>query len=264
MSDLPPEAAPWPTAPPGEPGTPIVGFPDGRAYAPHAARVSHVRMIILLGIGLGVLAAILIVVAVIAKPGPGGTCGRFGCQEPPTTPKLTSAGPAVTSGTPYSNAQGWGLDYYNIPFAPTVAASSAGIEFTYDFAAKYGGTALVYVIGGSDGGDSDSTLINDVLSQAAPNAQLAYDEPQPLVGYEPGEGATFNDEASSSDGSTVNEQLIVDVAEVNGFAITVVVEGQDIGNVTTKSPFWSDHPSPAQVNVAYFLDPMVNHIRFPS
>ena len=81
-TDAPWPATPWPTAPPGAPGLKI-GFPGAHELASPTHRVSHRAKVLLLVGGLGLLTVTLIVVALLATPGPAPSCSPLTCQGPP-------------------------------------------------------------------------------------------------------------------------------------------------------------------------------------
>ena len=105
--------APWPSAPPGTPGL-KVGFPGAHELAGPTPRVSHRAKVLLLLAGLGVLTVLLVVVALVATPGPAPYCNPLKCQGPPIRhPGLqqSAAGSPVAAGILYTNSQGFSVRY---------------------------------------------------------------------------------------------------------------------------------------------------------
>jgi len=259
--------SPWPTAPPGTPGL-KVGFPGAHELASPARRFSHRATIIFLAIGLGVLTALLIVVAILATPGPAPYCSPLKCQGPPVLQpgkKLSSqqsaAGPPVVSGTPWTSPTGYSLRY--VP-EPQVTTSSDGIGLTYDFTAT--GPAYLDVFGGSAAGTSPQSLVQQFVATNFPSAAPVYQIPDPLIGYHPAFGEAFNVQPASSDGSTGTSRALVAAATYNGFGIVVVAYGGLLPTVNTSSQYFNDHPSPANLYLAYFYgaDSLMDSIVFPS
>jgi hypothetical protein len=69
---------------------------------------------------------------------------------------------------------------------------------------------------------------------------------------------------ASAIGSTGTDQVVVAAAVHKGFVIVVQVEGALMRTVTSKSPYFDGHPSPARTNMAYGAgDFIVNRIGFP-
>ena len=259
----------WPTAPSGS-GLPRVGFPEMNRPASQDHRFSHATMIVFLAAGLAILALILVVTALVSQPPTPPVCPPLTCQSPPIRNPMIGGTSAVT-GTPvehgqlYTNSQGFTVRYYT-PFGimPQVSSAADGITLTYDFASQYGGTSQLAVIGAPAGNTTDVGLVQSIIGQIAPNAQLAYQLPGALVGYQLGVGGAYDVQEASSSGSTYTDRVIVMAAIVNGFGITVIAAGQLLAPVTDTSPFWNGHASPANLNIAYGADETVNSIRFPS
>jgi hypothetical protein len=267
-ADAPLSGAPWPSAPPGTAGLKF-GFPEARRRSPPPHRFSHRLLIALLVAGLAVLSVVLVVVAVVATPGPPAPCPLYQCQGPPighpgkTYASQANPGPPVANGTLYTNRQGFSLRFSLIADSfPKISTAASGIGFEYDFASKYGGTADFYVQGGQAGGSTAQSLVSQIVSRNFPNAQPVYEMPQPLVGYQPGFGEAYNVEVASSDGTTQTSRILVLAAVQNGFAIVIVADGSFFPQ-TASSPLFNGHASPADVNVAYVVDPIIDSIHFP-
>ncbi len=264
-TDAPLADSPWPTAPPGAPGL-KVGFPGAHELASPARRFSHRAMILLLAAGLSVLTLTLIVVALLATPGPPAYCNPLKCQGPPIgQPRKgvnfqSAHGPAVVNGTLYTNPQGFSLRYVT----PTsVQTDSSGIGLTYAFRTE--GTAYLDVFGGSENGTSPEAEVQYFVSKNFPSAQPVYELPDPLIGYHPAFGEAFNVQPASSDGTTQTARVLVAATSYNGFGIIVVAYGSLLPTVTARSELFNGHPSPANVFLAYFFgaDSLVNSIVFP-
>jgi hypothetical protein len=241
-----------------------VGFPGAHELASPSHRISHRAKIIALMVGLGVLTVTLVVVALLATPGPTPFCNPLkpNCQGPPIDPpsEFIGHGAPIDGGILYRNSQGFTVRY--LP-SPTVQTDAHGIELTYDYV--NGGKSYIEILGAPAG---SSTAQSEVASFAASefpsNTQPVYELPDPLIGYQPAFGAAFNVQPASSDGSTATYQVVVTAAVRNGFLILVQVDGQLIGPVTPNSPYWNGHPSPAGTNMAFGLgDPIDNRIGFP-
>jgi hypothetical protein len=263
--------SPWPTAAPGAPGLKI-GFPGAHELASPAHRLSHPAKIVLLLAGLSVLTLALVIVALLATPGPSPSCNPLKCQGPPIGHPVghpvgelagqSAHGPAEGEGTLYKNSQGFTLRY--------VAASSTqtdayGIKLTYDFKKAYGGTSSIDIEGAPADGATAETEVSTVASDEFPGTGAAYELPDMLIGYQPGYGAAFDVQPASADGSTATDQVVLAAAVDDRFVITVEVVGTLLPSVgPSSSAFWDGHPSPAGTNLAYFVgDFIVNRIVFP-
>jgi hypothetical protein len=257
-----PGATPWPTAPPGTPGL-KVGFPGAHELAGPSHRLSHRTKFLLLIGGLGLLTLSLVLVALLATPGPSPACSPLapGCQGPPIGKSAgeSAHGVGEATGVLYRNAQGFTVRY--LP-GGDVSTTASGITVGYDF--NQGGPSSIQIVGGAANGATAQAALAGVAQQEFPDTQPAYVLPDPLIGYQPGSGAAFNVQPASSNGSTATDQVVVAAGVQNGFLILVQVVGTLVPTVDSKSPFFNGHPSPAGNNMSYFLgDFIVNRIGFP-
>ena len=212
--------------------------------------------------GLGLLTVTLIVVALLATPGPAPSCSALMCQGPPIghPGQGQSAAGSDASGTLYKNSQGFTVRY---PSRPQVRKGSEGIDLTYDYVD--GGASSLDVVGGSAHGATAESAVASVAANEFPDSEPAYELPDPWIGYQPGYGAAYDVQPASANGSTQTDQVVVAAAVKNGFAIVVLEEGALLPTVTSRSSFFNGHPSPAGVNMAYgFGDFIVNRIDFPT
>jgi hypothetical protein len=262
-TDEPLPEAPWPSAPPGAPGL-KVGFPGAHEMAGPAHRLSHQAKVLLLLAGLAVLTLTLIVVALLATPGPPPSCNPLQCQGPPIghpgeTSTNAAHGTPEVAGTLYRNAKGFTVRY---PSGASVQTDADGIELTYDY--QNGGPSYIEILGTAAKGVTPQTAVEQFVSQEFPDTQPAYELPNPLIGYQPAFGEAFNVQPASVGGSTGTDQVVVTAAVRNGFVIVVQVDGALLPTVTAKSQYFNGHPSPAGTNMAYFAgDFIVNRIAFP-
>ncbi len=262
---------PWPTAPPGPPGM-KVGFPEVREPPPHGHRISHAALVVLLIAGLAVLTAILVVVAVLAPPPPPAPCPPLRCQAPPigtfglSSVRGLAAPSQPVQGHLYKSATGFTVRYYPFPGTstyPGVETSSNSIVLSYPFKASFGGASYLGVIGKPDDGATPQQVVNDEVSQIAPNAQVQFLMPEAYVGYWPGYGEAFETQVPSADGHSATYEIVVMAAVHDGFGITVVASGELLSQVAPGSTWWDGHPSPTAISVAYIADSTVNSVTFP-
>jgi hypothetical protein len=256
--------APWPTAPPGQPGLKI-GFSEAPATT-HAPRPRHRRMLLPLLVVLAVVALVFVLVAVVAPPSPPAPCAPLACQGPPVGRgngvESAISAPPVRNGVPYDNHQGFSLRYQTSGGEPSVKTDSDGITLTWDLV--NGSQTTLQVIGQPAGGTSAQGLVQTIATQIAPGAAPVYVLPGAMVGYVPGYGEGLNVQNASSDGSTSTVRVIVMAAVQNGLGVAVVAVGPLLPPVTPSSKFWDGHPSPANVAAAYLADPVINRITFPA
>lgn len=265
-----PPGTPWPTAAPGADTSPV-RFPEMRTPDSTSRRVGHRTLFALLLAGLAALSLILVIVAVLAPPSPAPYCQPLKCQGPPIGHpnkelSQSAAGSPIVNGVVYRNGQGFSLEYQpnpSQPSIPEVATNASSIQLTWPLTAKFGGNGYLIVGGQTAGQLTAQGLVEQVVSNIAPSAQPVYEMPEPLVGFTPGFGEAFDVQPSTSDGSTGTNRMLVVASVQNGFGVVVIAEGSLLANITPNSPLWNGHASPADVNVAYLADPIVNSIRFP-
>jgi hypothetical protein len=255
--------AAWPTAAPGSPGVKI-GFP-GAHEVPTPSRHMNLRALILLVSG-GVGVIVLIIIALLATPGPAPYCKPLKCQGPPIGhPKGVTlqgvTGRAEESGTFYKAPTGFSLRFVA---ATKATATQNGLDLTYAFNTV--GTAFLDVFGFPAQGSTEETLVEKLVQANFPNAQPVYEIPDPLIGYHPAFGEAFNITSTSSDGTTETYRALVASCVYNGFAVDAVALGPLLPIVNDKSQFFNAHPSPANTYIAYFYgtDSLLDSVQFPS
>jgi hypothetical protein len=259
-ADAPLPDTPWPSAPPGTPGL-KVGFPGAHELAGPRHRVSHRAKVLLLVVGLGLLTVLLVVVALLATPGPAPFCNPLKCQGPPIghQGEQSAVGPPETSGTLYTISRGFTVRYQA---QPQVQPDNGGVALTYDYV--NGGVSSLGIFGGPAGTATPETAVESFANDEFPDTQPTYLLPDPLIGYQPAYGAAFSVQPASADGSTQTDQVVVAAAVKDGFTIIVLEEGTLLPTVNTSSPIYDGHPSPAGLIMAYgYGDFIVNHITFP-
>jgi hypothetical protein len=175
----------------------------------------------------------------------------------------SAAGAPEEVGTLYRSPEGYSLRYLA---TPNTQVFKTGIDLTYAFTDASLGTGYLDVLGGSAGNSTDESLVAALASGLwGSNAQPVYEMPDPLIGYHPAFGEAFNVTPASSDGSTRTIRALVAAATYNGFSIIVVTDGPLLPAVTSNSPFWNGHASPADLFMAYWYgtDVVLKSIVFP-
>lgn len=265
-SDSTPPDSSWPTAPPGAPGLKI-GFPGAHEVPTPSRRLGRRAILLLLLGGLGVI--VLIIVALLATPGPAPYCNPLKCQGPilghpaKNGASQGAAGAAEESGIPYTSPSGFSVRYV----AATIAQkTSTGLNLTYGFTDPSIGTNYLDIFGGSVGNSTDQSLVAELASGLwGSDAQPVYEMPDPLIGYHLAYGEAFNVTRASADGTTVTWRGLVAAATYNGYSVVVVADGKLLPTVNSSSPFFNNHPSPANLYMAYFYgtDTLLDSVQFP-
>ena len=246
----PPPPPPPPAAPPPPPPASVtMPYP----VAPTTAvprRLSHHKLLYILGAGLGAVGVLLAVVAIVVKPGPG-NCG-LACYRPPV-------GPPLQSGHPYTSSQlGFALTWYDVPGA-TIAPKSEADRLTLDF----GDDGLVQFRGMPVSGQTAQQIVEKWVNDHLPDAQQVYVVPNASVGYQIGYGAAY-DIAPQGGSSSGNGTRVIAMASVKGnLAVLTVVLGGYHKYSFENGGLNDGHPSPADTLIAMFVDPFVNTVRWP-
>lgn len=251
MTRAAPPPPPPPSAPPPPPPASVVmPYP----VAPTTAvprRLSHHKMLYLLGAGLGVVGVLLAVVAIIVRSGPG-NCGLT-CYRPPT-------GPPLQTGHQYTSSQfGFTLTYYDVPGAGSPSVGNQPDSLTLD----YGKDGILQFEGVAASGQTPQQVVEAWVSNHLPDAQQAYVVPNAAVGYQIGYGAAYDVAPQSGSGSGAATRAIVSAAVKGKVAVLSIVTGEYHKYSFEDGGLNDGHPSPADTIAAFFADPDVNTVLWP-
>jgi len=242
----PPPPPPPPSAPPPPPpASVLMPYP----VAPTTAvprRLSHHKMLYLLGAGLGFVGVLLAVVAIVVRPSPS-NCGLT-CYRPPT-------GPPVQSGHQYTSSQyGFSLTYFDVPGAGKVSPGTEADSITLD----YGRDGVLQFKGVALNGQTPQQVVESWVAAHLPDAQQAYVVPNAAVGYQIGYGAAYDVAPQNGSGSGNGTRAIVCAAVKGNVAVLAIVLGEY--RKFSFNGLNDGHPSPADTIAAFFADPDVNTV----
>ena len=115
----------------------------------------------------------------------------------------------------------------------------------------------------TNSGDSPQSVVNAVVSQIAPSAQMAYPV-DALVGDVAGYGAVYDANVNSSSGAQIDYRLVVMAAIRNGVAVVVLAFGPD--DPSFESLPFLDHPSfiDLDIDLNFSVDLMANSVQWGS
>jgi hypothetical protein len=281
---VPPRAAPNPQrpqqpaawAPPPARGYPAQGFayppgyappqgaaaqppgypPAGYGYAaPPGARppvrsVSHLKVLLILGVALVVAVGAFVVISHFVTPS-----ASTAKQCNPTCGGPPPVGPAVISKPTFTAADGsWSVEY------PTGNPNFSSFKKTSDslLADLGNGAAAILVRGGSAGGKTPQQVVQAYQQATFPDARPSYEISHAEVGYNPGYGAVFDDFPQTTSGSSQHMRLIVLAAVRNDTYVLVV--GLGAYQQFAKDGTNDGHPSGAATVVSFFMDPIINSV----
>ena len=241
----PPPAAP----PPPPPASVVMPYP----VAPTTAvprRLSHHKLLYLLGAGLGAVGVLLAAIAIIVKPGPG-NCGLT-CYRPPT-------GPPLQTGHQYTSSQlGFSLTWYDVS-GETITPKSEADRLTLDF----GEDGLMQFRGVPLNGQTAQQIVESWVSGHLPDAQQAYVVPNASIGYQVGYGAAYDVAPQGGSGSGNGTRAIVSASVKGNLAVLSVVLGGYHKYSFENGGLNDGHASPADSLIALFADPTINTVRWP-
>lgn len=251
MTRAAPPPPPPPSAPPPPPPASVV-MPY--AVAPTTAvprRLSHHKMLYLLGAGLGAVGVLLAAVAIVVRSGPG-NCGLT-CYRPPT-------GPPLQTGHQYTSSQfGFTLTYYDVPGAGSPTVGSQPDSLTLD----YGKDGILQFEGVAANGQTPQQVVEAWVSAHLTDAQQAYVVPNAAIGYQIGYGAAYDVAPQSGSGSGAATRAIVSAAVKGKVAVLSIVTGEYRKYSFEDGGLNDGHPSPADNIPAFFADPDVNTVLWP-
>jgi hypothetical protein len=246
---------------------------------PAARHTSHLRLFVLLGIGLIAVIAVFLVVATLLAPKPQPVnCLHPGCGRPPTPPKPSiQPGPAAPSLPNVSGAQTNYLPAqpetqgappvrtfprftapdgsWSVAYPPEIAplpANAKNVDFT--FRTKEGVNEIA-LIGGTAGNATPQDVVQQLIQKFFPGATLAYQVPNAMVGYQAGYGE-FDDFTPQGGNATYSTGRALAVAAIkNGVVLVMLAIGP---KHIFKPPEPDGHPSGANLIPAAIAGPFIN------
>ena len=207
--------------------------------------------------GLGLLTAVLVVLALVIPPPPPRPCTSLSCFAP--------FGPVpVHPAHVYTAAQGWSVRWYPADavfsqHAPATSASSSGDQLRLLFTGP-GGPALdgqLAFVGIPAAGRNAAGLVGALQRANAPNAVPDYVLPGPSVGYAPGYGEAFATTPNSGDATAVRFEVVITCAVRDDYGICAYAAGPqvDLNHIV-------NHPTLSKLALSLWSDPDLNGVRW--
>jgi len=234
------------------------GFPlAGREQAAAIRHLGHRHVLTALIAGLGLLTAVLVVLALVIPPPPSRPCTSLTCFAP--------FGPVpVHPAHVYTAAPGWAVHWYPAAavFSQDALATSSSsspdqlqLQFTSPNAPALDGQ-LTFV-GIPAAGRSAAGLVGALQRANAPNAVPDYVLPGPAVGYVPGYGEAFQTTPNSGTGAAVRFEVVITCSVRGGYGICAYAVGPqvDLNRVV-------NHPTLSKLALALWSDPDINGVRW--
>jgi hypothetical protein len=265
----------WPTAPPDQVAL-WSGYPlAAERVSPSEQRSRHVLLLSTVLVGVASLSAALVLTAALEAPSsrPAVHCHLL-CFGRAYDPRSSSGASSVRT---YYLSSG-------ISVALWVASPVVNGGMFEWSARSSSGVLTVSLQGGSgtqngkpmtiDGGDVEffglrgigattaQQVVATLVKQNVSTAQLVYEVPDAMVGYQSGYGGVYQFNGISADGKTVDDRLFVAAAVRGGNAAVVWAWGPYDPNFASKGLLL--HPSFIDLDIALVLDPMINSINWDS
>ena len=246
-------APPQPAEAPAGGGFPLAGR-DQVAALPH---LGHRHVLTALITGLGLLTAVLVVLALVIPPPPARPCTSLNCFAP--------FGPVpVHPAHVYTAAAGWTVRWYpaDAVFSqdpPATSASSSPdqlrLQFTSPASPALDGQLTLAGIPAA--GRSAADLVGALQRANVPNAVPDYVLPGPTVGYVPGYGEAFQTTPNSGTGAAVRFEVVITCSVRGGYGICAYAVGPqvDLNRVV-------NHPTPSRLALSLWSDPDINGVRW--
>jgi hypothetical protein len=241
-----------PPAAAAAPVWPGYAVPGSWYPAPPVRHTSHLRMFVILGIALVVMAAVMVAVSrLITPPTPHYQCPPD-CGGPPIGAPLQPPGVVPPPGVPVQsfarftpNSGQYSVAY---PSGITVPPDANGVKWGY----KDGGKASLF--GQPAGNQTPRDIAQGLIEANYPGAQLAYEIPNAMVGYQPGYGEIDDFYPQVPTSSATRWRVLVMVAVKSDFALIATATGpyQEV------TPDTDGHPSGANFAEAFDISDFVN------
>jgi hypothetical protein len=234
------------------------GFPlADREQAAAVRHLGHRHVLTVLIAGLGLLTAVLVVLALVIPPPPSRPCTSLNCFAP--------FGPVpVHPAHLYTAAPGWTVHWYpagavfgSHPPATSVSSSPDQLQLRFTSPDSPALDGQLTFVGIPAAGRSAAGLVGALQRANAPNAVPDYVLPGPTVGYVPGYGEAFQTTPNSGAGDAVRFEVVITCSVRSGYAICAYAVGPqvDLNRIV-------NHPTPSKLALALWSDPDVTGVRW--
>jgi hypothetical protein len=216
----------------------------GESYqAPTVRHTSIRRLLVMLGLAIGIVVAATVAVSLWLTPAQVNYVCPPDCGRPPI-------GQPVTVNPRFTSADGaFSVSYPGEETAYTSTFDPNGV--TLELHAGDGGTLRLF--GEAAAGRTPRQLVEDLIKKTYPDATIDYEIPNAVVGYQPGFGVVADVFPTGAQSERL--RVLVMAAEKNGLALIAA----GAGPYHEFSPeFGSGHPSGANFFLAMDMGKYVN------
>jgi hypothetical protein len=224
---------------------PGYAVPAGSYTAPPVRRTSHTRLLRTWGIGIALVAAVLVgVSALVSKPPVRYVCPPD-CGRPPT-------GRAVATNPRFTAPDGgFSVSYPAAGSLYKITTNDNGVRA--DYVGGDGGTMQFF--SQPAGNQTPQQIATALVKQTFPDTRTAYEIPNAMVGYQPGYGEIADCWPQGANSSYMRMRVIIMVAVKDGLALVAAA----VGPFHAFGPdFGSGKPSGASLQLALDMGKYVN------
>lgn len=228
---------------------PGYALPAGTYRAPRIERPRLGWLVGRWGVGVTALAVTLAAVALALTP----KIAHYMC--PPECGRPPAGAPV--SGLPRFEGRGFSVSYPAPGSAYRISTYDNGVvaEFTG------GDTGVMQLFSQPAGGRSARDIVLATLSQRFPDAQVAYEIPNAMVGYEPGYGVLADDWPQNPAATYTRQRILATAAVKDDLALIAFATGPYRAFTPTSGP---GLPSGANLQIAEDLGKYVNSFQWDS
>lgn len=220
-----------------------------RALSPPAHRVGDHRLLGVWGAGVALLAAALVGVSALASPAPERYVCPPDCGRPPTFE------PVATNPRFTAPDGGFSVAYPATGAAYTVTTAANGV--TADLLVGDGGT--MQLISKPAAGRTPKEIATALIEDSYPDADMDYEIPNAMVGYQPGYGMVLDSWPQNATGDYMRLRVVILAAVKNDLALIAVATGP----YHAYGPdFGPGIPSGANLDLALDMGKYVNSFRW--
>jgi hypothetical protein len=220
-----------------------------RAGASHVRQTTHTWVVTTLGAGMAVAAAAGLTAAALSTPTPPRYVCPPDCGYPPLAEAIESNPRFVSDDGTFS------VQYPGPGTAYEATLKSNGVDL--DFVGGDTGTMQFFGLP-ADGRDAKA-VVDDLIGEHYPDADVEYEIPNAMVGYQPGYGVVADDYPQDPSGTFTRLRLVVMAAVKHDYALVAAAIGP---YHEFSREFGNGHPSAANLQLAMDMGKYVNSFKW--
>jgi hypothetical protein len=226
----------------------VAGRADDASVTP-VRRATHTWMATTLGAGMAVMAAAGLTAAALATPKPPPYICPPDCGYPPLAEAVESNPRFVSEDGRFS------VQYPGPGTAYEATLEPNGVDL--DFVG--GDTGTMQFFGLPADGRGAKQIAEELIERHYPDAEVEYEIPNAMVGYQPGYGVVADDYPQGPSGTFTRLRLVVMVAVKHDYALVAAAIGP---YHEFSREFGNGHPSAANLQLAMDMGKYVNSFRW--